>query len=251
MKTIKILTTLAIFALIFFFKIAAISATTTVCNTSEVKIHSAVPKLAMASFEELQAEPQLDYADIKYAESRGGPLTRLILEKLSEILSPEIYSQLRIDSKVHRLESGWLANDPGWHCDFFAGYDKSVGHLEQVDEVLSNKTRHFLIVSGDPATEFLYQRNLPIDLGVSSWQEISNSLDATVAKANLFSIPKAYILEFKGDEIHRAVPYRGKEPTVRYLLRASYFPEGHSENGSYHNTVRERRSFIPTQEEKS
>lgn len=250
-KIIKLLTTLAVLSQVLFIGNVTLSAASTLCNSSEVKIYGAVPELALASCEELLAEAQLDYADVKYAESSGGPLTRLILQKLREIVSPEIYAQLRIDTKVHKLETGWLANDPGWHCDFFAGYDESVGHLVQVDEVLSNKTRHFLIVSGDPATEFLYQRNLPIDLGVSSWSAISDRVDAIVPKANLFPVPKAYILEFKGDEIHRAVPYRGTEPTVRYLLRASYFPEGHSENGNYHNSVRQRRSFIPAQEEKS
>lgn len=76
---------------------------------------------AKASIEEIAAEPRLvGVYGLREAYSRGGPLTRRIIDALSpDIQRSPCPSNLYpiIDTRCQRLMPGMYSAIPGWHCD--------------------------------------------------------------------------------------------------------------------------------------
>lgn len=204
-------------------------------NTEKVIFHSPIPALAEASPKSLLAEPSFNQASVEFAFENGGPLTREVLANLKNILSEDEYNDLRIDTKIQIIAPNAYSNNPGWHCDHLGGYDIQKKHLVRYHPELETATRIFLVISGDPATEFLECRDILANFKVPSWKHVSDYLNTVITAQEVYRIPIATPIEMKGNEIHRVTPYQGNEPTARYLLRASSFPKGHSEYGKFLN----------------
>src|SRR5579872_1126594 len=127
-------------------------------NTEEVIFHPQISALANAKSADLLAEPSMNQASVDFALKNGGPITIKTIEALKDIIGEEEVKNLRIDTKVQVIAPGSYANDPGWHSDYFGGYDEREDHLVPHNPGLEPSTRIFLITSGEPATEFLTTR---------------------------------------------------------------------------------------------
>lgn len=206
-------------------------------NTEKVVFHEPIPSLLNASAEELLAEPSLKQATVDFAWEKGGPITRDILDRFRMILTEEDYKNMLIDTKIQTFNKNEFSNTPGWHCDFFSTSDEQEAKLIRTNPGLETATRIFLLVSGEPATEFMIPRNLNINIGVPSWSHISQYIDSFIKSEDLYRIPPATPVELKGNELHRVTIYEGESPTVRYFMRVYLFPEGHSQYGIYRNEV--------------
>lgn len=204
-------------------------------NTKEVILYSKIPALANAKPADLLAEPSMNQASVDFALENGGPITVEVIETLKNILGEEEAENMRIDTKVQIIPPDSYANDPGWHSDYFGGYDEGAGHLIQYNPSLEPDTRIFLITSGEPATEFLTTRNLSLNFHQDSWEKVSDTIESMIDPNALYRIPLATPVEMTGDEIHRVTLYEGAEPTTRYFLRATVFPQEHSDFGIYQN----------------
>jgi predicted metalloenzyme YecM len=135
------------------------------------------------------------------------------------------------------LNKGEYSNTPGWHCDFFSTTDEQEDKLVRTNPGLETETRLFLLVSGEPTTEFMIPRNFPVDISVPSWKQISHYIDSITRPEDLYRISHATPVEVTGNELHRVTLYAGEEPTVRYFMRVYLFPEGHSQYGIYRNEL--------------
>lgn len=206
-------------------------------NTQHVIFHQPIQTLLKASHEELLAEPSMKQATVDFAWEMGGPITRDILTKFREILSEEDYKSMRIDTKVQIIDKNDYSNTPGWHCDFFSTSDEQEDRLVRLNPGLEASTRLFLILSGEPATEFMIPRHFNVDVNVHSWKQISQYIDSMISSEDLYRIPVATPVELTGNELHRVTIYEGEEPTVRYFMRIYLFPKGHSQYGIYRNEL--------------
>lgn len=204
-------------------------------NSEMIAIHKPVDSLLHASQEELLKESSMNQASVEFALKNGGPITTDILQNLRPLLSEDEFLSMRIDIKVQTILPNSYANDPGWHSDYFGKYDKSKGHLVRRNPGFENLTKMFLIISGEPATEFSVNRNIDIDFKVPSWDTISEHLDGILEPESLFRIPAASPIELRGNELHRVTQYFDEKPTVRYLMRATVFPKKHNEYGKFKN----------------
>lgn len=206
-------------------------------NTEEVIFHEPIQSLLHASAEELLAEPSLKQADVDFAWETGGPITRDILNNFRNILTEEDYQNMHIDTKVQVFNKNEFSNTPGWHCDFFSTSDEQEARLIRTNPGLETDTRIFLLISGQPATEFMIPRNLDVNIAVPSWKHISQYIDSIVNLSDLYRIPPATPVELKGNELHRVTIYEGEDPSVRYFMRVYLFPKEHSQYGIYRNEV--------------
>lgn len=206
-------------------------------NTEEVVFHEPIEALFKASPEELLAEPSLKRATADFAWDQGGPITRDILMSFRKILSEEDYNNMTIDTKIQVFKKNEYSNIPGWHCDFFSTSDEQEDRLFRTDPGLETSTRIFLLVSGEPATEFMVPRQLNLDINVPAWKQISQYVDTLINPMDLYRIPHATPVELRGNELHRVTAYEGEMPTVRYFMRVYLFPEGHSQKGIYRNEL--------------
>lgn len=206
-------------------------------NTEEVIFHEAIPSLLGASPEELLAEPSMKQATADFAWQNGGPITRDILNNFRRILSEDDYKNIIVDTKIQEFKNHEYSNTPGWHCDFFSTSDEQEDRLFRTNPGLETDTRIFLLVSGEPATEFMVPRNLNIDINVPAWKQISQYVDSVINPSDLYRIPHATPVELKGNELHRVTVYEGEKPTIRYFMRVYLFPEGHSQRGTYRNEL--------------
>ena len=196
-----------------------------------------IQKLAEATQVELLAEPSFKQATADFAWEKGGPITREILSQFRQILTAEEYQNIHVDTKVQTIHKNEYSNTPGWHCDFFSTTDEQEDRLVRTNPGLETGTRVFLLISGQPATEFMRLRNLPIDIEVPTWSHISEYIDSFVKSEDLYRIPEATPVELTGDELHRVTLYEGEEPTVRYFMRVYLFPEDHSLSKLYKNEL--------------
>ena len=206
-------------------------------NTEEVIFHEPILSLLQASPEQLISEPSMKQATADFAWKVGGPITRDILNHFRRILSEEEYKNIAIDTKIQVINKHEYSNTPGWHCDFFSSSDEQEDRLVRANPGFETATRIFLLVSGEPATEFMTPRNLKIDINVPDWKQISKYLDSNINPTDLYQIPHATPVELRGNELHRVVAYEGENPTVRYFMRVYLFPEGHSQRGIYRNEL--------------
>lgn len=206
-------------------------------NTEQVFFHEPIQELQRASAEELLHEPSMKQATVDFAWKVGGPITHAILQRFKELLSDEDYSNMRIDTKIQKISKNAYSNTPGWHCDFFSTSDEQDDKLLRINPGLETQTRLFLLISGQPATEFMLSRNIDININVPSWKEISEHIDSFVKPEDLYRIPIATPVELYGNELHRVTLYEGAAPTVRYFMRVYIFPEGHSEYGKFANAL--------------
>jgi hypothetical protein len=206
-------------------------------NTQEVVCHKKIASLEQASPKELLAETPFFQATSSFVEEKGGPLTNDILKELKQVLSEEEYKHLRIDVKVQTIVKNTFSNHPGWHCDYFADYDEKAMEFKRYNPGLEESTRIFMITSGEPRTEFINQQNIEMDINGSTWKKISDAVDSLFSKDDLWRIPSSTLVEAKGNELHRVTRYEGEKPTVRYFLRATVFPKGHTESGKFHNEI--------------
>lgn len=208
-----------------------------VFNTQNVIFHQPIKSLLEASHEELLAEQSMKQATANFAWVKGGPSTRDILKKFREILSEEDYQNMRIDTKIQTINKNAYSNTPGWHCDFFSISDEQEDRLIRTNPGLETETRIFLLISGEPATEFMIPRNFNVDINVPSWKQISQQIDSIINPTDLYRIPIATPVELTGNELHRVTAYEGEEPTVRYFMRVYLFAKGHSQYGRYLNEL--------------
>jgi predicted metalloenzyme YecM len=206
-----------------------------VFNSEKVIYHSPIASLANATREEILAEPSFKEASVEFAMEHGGPLTREIIQNFKNILTEEEFSRLRIDTKIQEIGQDSYSNNPGWHCDYFGGIDEQSKHLIRYNPGLEPDCKIFLILSGEPTTEFISTRNIEVDFHQSSWKDVSDYIESIKNSKDLFQIPIATPVELKGNELHRVTLYEGKDPTARYLMRATVFPKNHSEEGKYSN----------------
>jgi hypothetical protein len=199
-----------------------------VFNTQKAAYHDQLPFLTQATPEELMNEPQMKAASSAFAEEEGGPLTRQILSRLKDLLGEEDYKRLHVDVKVQEIFPGAYSNDPGWHSDYYATVDTEKERLVHLNGELDEQTRLFFVTSGEPTTEFIKKDHMIASLDLPSWEALSEAIDEKVADQDLYRIPVAQIFEAKGNEIHRVTKHVGTEPTIRYFMRATLFPKGHT-----------------------
>lgn len=216
-------------------------------NTQEVVFYEPIESLQNASNTELLAEPSMKQATFDFAWEVGGPITRDALTRFKEILGDE-YQRMRIDTKIQAFNKNEFSNTPGWHCDFFSTTDLQEDRLVRLNPGLEKDTRIFLLISGEPATEFMVPRELPLDIDAPTWKAISDYIDSFISDDDLYRIPAASPVELKGNELHRVTLYEGDEPTVRYFMRVYLFPEGHSQEGVYKNELFDWETFSTTSE---
>ncbi len=214
-------------------------------NTIPLVAHDEIEEFFDATQEELVAEPQLDNTSTSYAEEHGGPLTQLFLTKLQTILSDEEYQSLRITIKSPRTPSGFRPESGNWHCDFhFEVNPENPSMMYRPNESFDAETRHFMLISSEPATEF-YTKPVTLDFwSGQDWEEIQDDINSIIDPDSLVSVPVATIMEFRGNNIHRATTYHGDEPLVRYFIRASLFPKEHTHHGvGFREQIRDRFSY--------
>jgi hypothetical protein len=214
-------------------------------NTKEAVFHEKIPALTNAIPKEIREETSFFQSSTDYVEKNGGPIAKGILKKMQKILTDEEYQNMRVDVKVQKIAKNSYSNSPGWHCDYFADFDDK-GQIHRFDPESEDQMRIFLLSSGEPKTEFIELRDIPIGLNVDSWKDLSNKVDSTITQNDLWRIPSATIVEIKGNELHRVTPYQGEEPTVRFFMRMIVFPKTHPQYGKHKNTIYNWETHIPT-----
>lgn len=211
-----------------------------------------IPELLEATEEQIRAEPQFGRASTTFAEQHGGPLTQAVLKALRNNLTPEEYAHLRLVVKTHELEKGWYPNEPGWHCNHFyyiqegTNSDDSVKTRIRPINPLDVQTRVFIVMSGEPTTQFLKARDVSLDLTLPNWRVVAKEINKSLRPEDVVRLQPGALVEFRCNEIHQGSPAQKKGLTWRYMLRATWFPEGHEENEiGYQNNVRYRQNAYP------
>lgn len=179
---------------------------------------------------EIELEPMLFQADAAFADSKGGMLTTICLQTLAGVLSPGEFRALRIDTRSTLLGKGDCASRGGWHCDFMSERNYSV-----IEPGADEGVRHFMLVSGEPLTEFIRERNVHVDLPRAfEWADVNE--DIRDRDVTAFAIEPMTLYEFDAYELHRAVPSANPGLVWRWFFRASYFPRG----TEYANKIRKQ-----------
>lgn len=182
----------------------------------------------------IENEPMLFQSDTAMGECQGGPLTRMIL-KAMELIMPEKFRHLRIDTRSTLLGEGDMASRGGWHCDFMSedNYSTITGEGEGVE--------HYMLVSGPPLTQFMAGRNLDLKEVEApfAWKDVSAQIDSyewSRFRGSTFAVRPMTLYKFDAFELHRAVPSEDKGLVWRWFFRASCFPKG----TEYANKIRKQ-----------
>lgn len=238
--------------LISMFLTFALQAQELLFNTiSPIKV-AEIPELLEATDDQIREEPQFGRASTAFAEQHGGPLTQAVLRELRKYLTPEEYAHLRLVVKTHELEKGWYPNEPGWHCNHFyyiqegTNDDNSAKTRIRPINPLDVQTRIFIAMSGEPTTQFLKNRDVSLDLTLPNWRVVAKEINKSLQPEDIVRLKPGTLTEFRCNEIHQGSPAKKKGMTWRYMLRATWFPEGHEENEiGYENNVRHRQNAYP------
>ena len=189
-------------------------------NSERVNLGQKVPELLEYDYSSIEQETMVHQASVEFTKQHGGPITQCVLSVLEKHLSPYHFENLRIDTKVHMLNKGWLPSVGGWHCDFVHRVDGNI----QPNSERDNEVMNWLIISGHPETEFIYKRDLKISDETVHWKDISQNIDSIIDDEIIYSIPAGTFIRFCGNELHRAVQSSLDGFHWRYLFRATFFP---------------------------
>lgn len=157
-----------------------------------------------ASIESIENEPMLFSASIRFAQERGGPLTKSMLD----IILPRLdeHKNYVIDTKSVMLMPGMYPSIPGWHCDGVIRNDK----FSQPDITKLKDTKHWTgLVSSNPNgtsnTEFLTESwAIPCEQD-RVWGSVNDYLEL-MQKLKTLTAKDGEILEFTQPTLHRAMP---------------------------------------------
>lgn len=190
--------------------------------------------------QELTKEPNLVRSLGSFVRQKGGPAARAFRLWLIEnkfLTEKEADEQTLFTSRVTVLGEGQMTAPEGLHADFPDVDDEglfrsTVGGEREEDNC---EVRHFILLSGPPATQF-FQKPVSFVSSSSSWRLVEQQLpfqDATV-RENAVTFPAGTVIEFYNDSIHRPQTFyrdqsegnRGQERQVRLMLRACFFRNG-------------------------
>lgn len=162
------------------------------------------------SAQEIEDEPMIYNGDPEYSYKNGGPITRIILDKLFETDSfknrpKDLYSL--VDTKVVMVNKGQYPCLGGWHCDDIPRVDND--HQPDMNK-LDQKVRHWLVFFsniGDlTGTEFVTNSvEIPVDEN-NVWGSTDQWLENN---SNLIKTRKAKdgeLIEFNQLALHRGSP---------------------------------------------
>lgn len=196
-------------------------------NNGKLEWIGACHNICGATDEQIENEAQFFQASPKFVcENKDkAPLAYSALRLLGDHLGTQSleYTRLRIDTKVHMLKPGWYPCIPDWHCDFVQRDDN--GTLIP-DPEKDAETRHFIMVSGTPATQFIRQRKIKLDIETASWEDVNRELEKHVTRARytVFQLQPGGMYEMDAQELHRGLA--SENACWRWFFRASLFPHG-------------------------
>ncbi len=183
----------------------------------------------------IEREPMLFQAGVDFAYGAGGPLTKTVLDNLRATIPRTKFDSLRIDTRSHMLMPGWFPCIPGWHCDFMETDEDG----QQVANSFDAETHHYMYLSGEPATQFLQQRNIDWPENRCRWGDVSRKIEeGGNSGLRPYQIGTGQLIRFCGNELHRGMPHTGKTGHWRFFFRATSFPEGHKAQGIWTNKIR-------------
>ncbi len=164
----------------------------------------------LPAFDERQVkdEPMFFSADLTFAATHGGTITRAFVAALPEDFRKDPTAYL--DSRVHMLMPGWYPCIPGWHHDDVPR-NTADGQPNYIDPPY--RTRHVMaLVNGYIApTEFLSGdvRVPEPKPGSAIYKQWDDSIALQIATAPDFLVMKARdltLIEFDCDTFHRGTP---------------------------------------------
>jgi hypothetical protein len=175
----------------------------------------------------IHAEPMLFGASVEFAREAGGPLTRIMLNALTEELTGALAycrstsQHLVIDTRSHMLMPGFTPAIPGWHCD---AYPRGA-YGEQPWLANGNPSNfHFVCFVSDQAdgvsrTEFM-QSGVTTNIRNVDPEHVWASVHKQ-AYGDTMTQVDGQILRFWQPTLHRAKPAHAKG--WRWWFRASVF----------------------------
>lgn len=182
----------------------------------------------------VEREPMLFQCSRDFARKACGPITHFVLDLLESQIPNGMAARLRIDTRSHMLMDGWYPAIPGWHCDFLESKNK-----EYVRNPHDNQVKHFAFINSGPATEFIENRDLNVDVEKVTWQEVDKQVSYfSNTKLNIQKCMIGSIFEYDATELHRATAWHGEDGHWRYYFRATWFPPGHPYEGEYSDKIR-------------
>jgi hypothetical protein len=158
-------------------------------------------------------ETMLFSADPKFARKNGGPLTRMALDALHDVLHGEILEGYHwvIDTRSTMLMPGMWPAIPGWHCD---GVQRPKYGDQPAMSLMNPKIRHYTCtIATNPEvsrTQFITASvEVPVD-PTAVWGSVDRYLNDAAGLGKL-SMAHGELLEFTQPTLHRATasPARG------------------------------------------
>lgn len=178
-----------------------------------------------ASESDIKQEPMFFSANMDFAYTNGGPITKAfidgyLLDKTGWI----------IDSRVHMLMPGWYPCIPGWHHD---DIPRSATHGQPNYDNPEYEAMHRMCVIGASAMPQFLRDEITLDkvendVVYKVWNdEINSKVRST------YTADSGDVLEFGPQDFHRGMP--AEKDCWRFFIRASRNTQRH-----FHNEIRKQ-----------
>jgi hypothetical protein len=185
----------------------------------KVEIVGKVPEFKIG---EVMSEPMLFSADLDFAFSEGGTLTKSFIKNLP---SDYLREKVVIDSKVVMLKKGWFPCIPGWHLDEIP--QTCPNNPGQPNLKTPEYTaEHIMCLVGDEISNTLFV-NSPIELDVPTtgtiWVELDRQINKKLSRGsetiNVFRVPMNTLVKFDHESFHKG--QRANGDGWRWFIRAT------------------------------
>jgi hypothetical protein len=180
------------------------------------------------SVEDYSNEPMVYSADIPFAMSNGGPITRWVLHQIFSHTDARLHHDAHpnlhmvVDTRVHMLMPGMIPAIGGWHCDAVPRTGGPYGDQPDPNDCDPNFMHYCMTVSTAETsrTEFVASPiTVNIPPGVMVWQQVHHEVNQS--RPVTIQAPHRHIMRFDSGTVHRAVP--SVDSGWRFFLRLSVY----------------------------